>query len=167
MKKVIILFNTAMILLILYGCAAVKIYSDNDLKNKTGLKFYSAKPYILEELKSEKDLTIKTSVIYLPDIANPQYLKVKPGIGSNELKLAFTNGMLQSYGLTTDQDVAGTINSLAALVGKIPDTLLKSGALVNPGQQTSAEQNFNLYEIVITPQRTQLKRVENFDQIKK
>jgi hypothetical protein len=165
MRKLIILFKTAMLLILLYGCSAVRIYSDKDLTNKTGLKFYTVKPYILEELRGEKDLTIKTTVIYLPDMANPQYLKVIPGIGSNELKITFTNGMMQSYGLTTDQDINGTISSLATLTGKIPDLLKQAGVISNSAQQISGDSNFNLYEIVITAQGTQLKRVENSGQL--
>ncbi|MBK7626724.1 MAG: hypothetical protein IPJ16_05915 [Bacteroidales bacterium] len=62
---VIILMGASLV----YGCASVQIYSNNDLKNKTGLKFYSVKPYLLVELKSEKDMTVKTTVVYLPDLA--------------------------------------------------------------------------------------------------
>jgi hypothetical protein len=163
MKKQILFFVIAQMLLVLYGCSSVRIYSDSNQKNKTGLKFYNVKPYILVELKSEKDLTIKTSVIYLPDLANPQFLIVKPGMGSNELKMAFTNGMLNSYGLTTDSKVAETISSLAGLISKIPDVVNKMAIASSGQQQSSNEPVFILYEVLITPEGTKLKRVEGTD----
>ncbi len=41
------------------GCATVKIYSDDGLKNVTGLRFYTLKPYLLVEYLAEKDKTVK------------------------------------------------------------------------------------------------------------
>ena len=37
------------------GCATVKVYSDAGLKNETGLRFYTLKPYLLVEYLAEKD----------------------------------------------------------------------------------------------------------------
>lgn len=161
MKKFIYLVTITLAISLLYGCASVQIYSNNDLKNKTGLKFYSVKPYLLVELKSEKDMTVKTTVIYLPDLANPQYLIVKPGVGSNELKMAFTNGILNSYGLTYDANVAETINSLAGLLSKGSDAVAQFAAPFGQVKVAGGEVNFELYEIVITQEGTRLKRVSS------
>jgi hypothetical protein len=161
LKKPITLLVTVLTFCIIYGCSSVQIYSDSNQKNKTGLKFYNVKPYILVELKSEKDLTVKTSVIYLPDLANPQYLIVKPGMGSNELKMAFTNGMLNSYGLTSDSKVAETITSLAGLISKIPDVVNKMAVAPSGQQQSASQPDFILYEVLISPEGTRLKRVES------
>jgi hypothetical protein len=158
MKRSLNLVIITLTLTLLYGCASVRIYSKSDLKNKTGLKFYSVKPYLLVELKSEKDMTVKTTVIYLPDLANPQYLNVKPGAGSNELKLAFSNGILNSYGLTSESNVAETINSLAALIGKSTDAVRQLEA-PRAGIEAIGEVNFELYEIIITAEGTRLRRV--------
>lgn len=160
MKRSINLVFMALALSLLYGCASVQIYSDDGLKSTTGLKFYTAKPYLLVELKSEKDMTIKTTVIYLPDLTNPQYLRVKPGVGSNELKMAFSNGILNSYGLTNDTKVAETINSLAGLIAKSSDAVKQ---LAVPGifpLQNTGEEIFILYEIIFTPEGTILKEVK-------
>jgi hypothetical protein len=113
MKRSINLLTILLVLSLFYGCASVQIYSENDLKSRTGLKFYTSKPFLLVELKSEKDMSVKTTVIYLPDLANPQYLIVKPGLGSHELKMAFNNGVLNSYGITVSSELPETINSLA------------------------------------------------------
>lgn len=159
MKTPIILIIEILAVFMLYGCASVQIYSDNDLKERTGLKFYTVKPYLLVELKSEKDMTVKTTVIYLPDLAKPQYLRVKPGAGSSELKMAFTNGILNSYGVTSDSKVDETINSLAALLGKSSDLIRQvEGPAALEGRPVG-EVNLILYEIVITPESTKLVRV--------
>jgi len=56
-------------IVLLAGCATVKVYSDAGLKNETGLRFYTLKPYLLVEPMAEKDNTVKTSVVYLPDLS--------------------------------------------------------------------------------------------------
>lgn len=160
MKKAIFLLATSIVFCFLSGCASVQIYSSNNLKNRTGLKFYSVKPYLLVELKSEKDMTVKTSVIYLPDLASPQYLSVKPGMGSNELKMAFSNGVLNSYGLTSSSEIPETINSLAGLVSKSSDAVKQLSALSIPSQSVPGENNFILYEIVFSQEGTVLKRIK-------
>jgi hypothetical protein len=56
------------------GCASVKFYSDPGLRKETGLRYYTLKPYLLVEYQAEKDNTVKTSVVYLPDLENPSIL---------------------------------------------------------------------------------------------
>ncbi|MCX6327568.1 MAG: hypothetical protein NT144_13105 [Bacteroidia bacterium] len=144
---------------LLSGCASVKIYSRSDLTGETGLKFYTVKPYLLVETNAEKDNLVKTTVVYLPDLANPQYLVLKPGIGSNELKLGFTNGSLSSYGVLTESQISETINSLAALASK---WTWAANQLGQPGispKQSSSDTNFKLFEIIIGAGETVLKEV--------
>lgn len=156
MKNIVILLAVAFIL---NACSSVQVYSDGELKNKTGLKYYTVKPYLLVELKSEKDNTIKTTIVYLPDMANPQFLRITPGIGSNELKMTFTNGSLSSYGLASGSEIPETINSLAALISKSSDAVKQFAGEI-PVKQIPSEEPFLLYEIVITKERTVLKKVE-------
>ena len=66
--------------ILMSGCATVKVYSDAGLKNETGLRFYTLKPYLLVEYLAEKDKTVKTSVVYLPDLSDPQFMVLKPGV---------------------------------------------------------------------------------------
>ena len=159
MKKVFPLIILAILACFISGCASVRIYSGSDLTKKTGLRFYTVKPYLLVELKSEKDNTVKTSVVYLPDLASPQYIVFKPGIGSNELKLAFTNGSLNSYGLMTESQIPETINALAGLVSKSSGVVGQLAQQANRIEQVSTEVNFKLYEIVIGAEGTELKEV--------
>lgn len=160
MRKFIFSGISSLLICYLCGCASVKIYSNPELTTETGLKFYSVKPYLLVEMNPEKENVNKTSVIYLPDLQNPQYLVLKPGFGSNELKLSFTNGALSSYGVLSESQVTETINALATLASKsgyAVNAFTKSesgtmGQAVNPG--------FRLYEIIIGQSGTTLKEVK-------
>jgi hypothetical protein len=156
MKKIILLLFA---LTVLYSCSSVQIYSDGELKNKTGLKYYPVKPYLLVELKSEKDNTIKTTIVYLPDMANPQFLRITPGIGSNELKMTFTNGSLASYGLASESHIPETINSMASLISKSSDAFKQFAGPESTLKQEPGEVNFILYEIIITREGTMLREV--------
>jgi hypothetical protein len=159
MQRAICLILGTLSLCFLSGCASVNFYTGSDLTGKTGLKYYNVKPYLLVEPNATKDNSIKTSVVYLPDLANPGYLAIKPGFGSSELKVALTNGSLSSVGLLNESKIPESINSLAAL-------LSKSGYAVNqfsqPGGVTipsSEAPDFRLYEIIIGAGGTSLKEV--------
>ena len=154
MKKLAFLI---VVVVICGGCASVEFYEDADLSVKTGLKICPAKPFILVEYNATKDNSLKTSVIWLPDLSGPQYLRVKPGIGSSELKLAFSNGILTSYGITTESQIPETINSLASLIAKGSDAI--EGFKFVPSQTTDSTAAFELYEIIIDKERTSLRKV--------
>jgi hypothetical protein len=140
------------------SCATVKFYSDESLKNETGLRVYSPKPYLLVEYDGTKTVNLKTSVIYLPDMEHPQYIRIRPGIGSANVKLELSNGVLQAYGLTTDTKIPETL-------GKVTDLLTKSTSAIGdvirgktepgPGQPA-----FELYEIIISGGQTRLVRIQ-------
>ena len=49
MKKLIVFAAIIVASILLSGCATVKVYSDAGLKNETGLRFYTLKPYLLVE----------------------------------------------------------------------------------------------------------------------
>lgn len=140
------------------NCASVKIYTDEGLKNETGLRIYSPKPYLMVEYQTSKAESVKTSIIYLPDLANPQYVKIKPGIGSSALKLDLNNGILTSYGLTTDTKIPETL-------GKITELLTKSASSVadltrNKIEGEPDQPAYELFEIVIANGQTKLVRVK-------
>ncbi len=158
--KTIFLLIGALVIYSFSGCASVQIYSENNLKSRTGLRFYNSKPFLLVELKSAKDMTVKTSVIYLPDLANPQYIKVKPGLGANELKMAFSNGVLSSYGITASSEIPEIITSLASLISKGSDAAKQISTLSVPSLPKQAEESFILYEIVFATEGTILKKIK-------
>ena len=118
MKKLTVFAAILVAFMLMTGCATVKIYSDAGLKNETGLRFYTLKPYLLVEYLAEKDKTVKTSVVYLPDLSDPQFMVLKPGVGSSELKMAFKNSALESYGVATDSQLPESMEAFAAMLSK-------------------------------------------------
>lgn len=148
------------------GCASVQFYSDSGLTQKTGLKVCPAKPYLLVEYNPGKDKTPKTTLLWLPDMANPQYVKLTSGFGSNEMKLAFKNGCLDTYGITTDTKIPESINALAYLMSKTADVAANFAAPPVPAQEEDSVASFELYEIFIEKERPVLRRVVLSDVIK-
>lgn len=96
---------------ILCGCAGVRLYKDEAFTKRTGLKFYYPKPYLLVEKNGAKDVPLKTTLLFLPDLPNPVYAKVTKGLGSNAFSIALTNGALSAYGVTTDSKIPETITA--------------------------------------------------------
>jgi hypothetical protein len=159
MKKSIFGMLISLQIILLGSCATVKFYSDPDMNNETGLKVYNAKPYLLVAPNSEKDNTNKTTVIWLPDYANPQYVTVTSGFGSSKLELGFTNGSLSSVGTANEGAVPDIIDALASLVSK---SAYAATNLTAPpvGQEQLPEVPFELYEIVIGKEGTVLKKID-------
>ena len=160
MKRLKLIAALVLTAVLFAGCATVKVYSDAELTNETGLRFYTLKPYLLVEYAADKDNKVKTSVVYLPDISAPQYIKLKGGIGASELKMTFGNSALESYGVVTDSQIPESMAAFADILSKSayaaqnftgvrPDT--------TPGQVPQPP--FRLFEILITPAGTQLKEV--------
>ena len=165
MKKLTVFAAILVALMLMSGCATVKIYSDEGLRNETGLRFYTLKPYLLVEYLAEKDNTVKTTVLFLPDMASPQYMMLKPGVGSSELKMAFKNSALESYGVATDSQLPESMEAFAAMLSKSayaaqafegapPYTSPAEGeSLPDPGA------SFRLFEIITGPSGSTLREV--------
>src|SRR6185295_9501305 len=94
-------FSTFLVLLAA-GCAGVKFYETADLKHETGVKVYTAKPYLLVTHTGNKDSPEKVEIIQLPDQANPYYAKYRAGWGTHEFSLKLQNGILTEYNQKTD-----------------------------------------------------------------
>jgi hypothetical protein len=160
MKKLIFLAVLSVTGIILPGCATVRVYSDEGLKNETGLRFYTLKPYLLVEYMANKDNTVSTSVIYLPDLYAPQYLVVKAGLGSGELKATFRNSSLESYGVVTDSQLPESMAAFADILSKSAYAAQTFSQSRSPVTATDSETPaFRLFEIIITPSGTVLKEV--------
>jgi len=159
MRKLFPYCSIVLLLLLLSSCASVRFYSGSDLKKESGLRFYTVKPYLLVELQSTKDNTVKTTVVYLPDLSNPQFITLKSGVGSNEIKMAFTNSTLNSYGSVSESQIPETINAIASLITKSADAATSFTGPPNiPGQPSSTD-IFRLYEIVFGEEGTELREV--------
>ena len=145
-------------LILITSCATVKFYNDESLKNETGLRVYTPKPFLLVEYRHTQTESVRTTIVYLPDLTKPQYIRQRPGIGSNALKLEITNGFLTSYGLTTDTKMPETLGKITDLLTRSTATIAdvtRNKTVVGPDQPV-----FELYEIVIIDGQTTLLRVK-------
>lgn len=107
----------------LASCAGVTIYDDSTLTSKTGVRYYTSKPYILLTRTGKKDDPLQISVIYLPDTTKPQYATFKSGFGSAELSIKISNGSLSEFGGKGDSKGPETITALAGGFKTILDAL--------------------------------------------
>ena len=121
---------------------------------------YTLKPYLLVEYYAEKDNTVKTTIVYLPDLSDPQFMVLKPGIGSSELKMSFNNSALESYGVVTDSQLPESMEAFAAILSK---SAYATQAFTGPAPQGTINQEqgtpFRLFEILPTSSGTVLKEV--------
>ena len=99
MKSLIYL---VVIVVIFNSCATVKFYEDSELQNESGIEFFAPKPYLLVERNAIKDVAIKSTIIYLPDLNRPKYAKLRSGFGSSDLQLSLSNGMMTAQQDKTD-----------------------------------------------------------------
>lgn len=101
----------------LAGCGHIGFYDNPDLSGgETGVKFYTPKPYLLVTRTQVKESPIKAELVYLPDLSKPVYAKAVAGMGSSDLSMTFSNGMLTTFGQKTDPKVAETATGLGGLV---------------------------------------------------
>jgi hypothetical protein len=156
MNKRILLFVIFPAALLFSACASVSFYSDSGLKTKTGIRVYTARPYILCDQSSGKD---KISVIWLPDLLNPRYLVIKHGFGSNEIKLAIENGSLSSLGITTDTGMPDILNSLASVVSKTASAAEMLGTSPLSSVTETNEVPFELYELSVQNDSVTLRKI--------
>jgi hypothetical protein len=156
MNKRFLLFVIVPAAFLFSACASVSFYSDSGLKHKTGIRVYTARPYILCDQSSGKD---KVSVIWLPDLLNPRYLAIKQGFGSNELKIAIENGSLSSFGITTDSGIPDMLNSLASVVSKTASAVEMLGVPPLSSVTETAEVPFDLYELSVRNDSVTLRKI--------
>lgn len=137
------------------GCAGVKIYSDAALQNKTAIQFHYAKPFLLVEHNANKDGTTKNSIVYLPDLTETFYAKSINGFGSSDLKLAFENGSIASYGTSSDNKILLSTGSISGLISD----LSKLSNPIADKKLDSSEPGFELYAIEINEGKMVLKKL--------
>jgi len=99
------------------GCAEVSIYSTPDLGGpRTGIPFYSPKPYLLVARTGAKDKPVDVSVIYLPDLSKPLYVRLNPGLwGSSDLSVTFSNGIMTTVGHKSDVKLPELLTAVGGL----------------------------------------------------
>jgi hypothetical protein len=168
MKAIIFFLGS---LFLLSSCSSVKFYSDSTLKTETGIKMYSAKPYLLvdhtksvSKTTSSDTLLTEIRIIYLPDLRHPIYVKQTPGIGTSDLKLTLSNGVLTTYGLTTDTKIPDIITASTGLISGLAaaeKNVEKAKEQNNEPPEKIAKSYFELYEFIVDKDNTiKLQRVE-------
>jgi len=160
MKKSIFAAIAGLIILVLAGCAPVKFYSNPGLTENSGLKYYTVKPYLQVEKDPANNSVVKATVIYLPDLANPQYLVIKDGLGSRKVDLKLIDGSINTLGVATDPKIAETIDALAALISKTTIAITDLSALKGIPPTAAAATITELYEVFMGTDGTTVKKVE-------
>jgi len=98
--------------IILSSCAGINVYSDGSLKHKTAIKVHLPKPFLLVERSPAKDVDIKATIVYLPDLSESLYIKAKNGIGTSNLTLNLEKGYLSQYGAVIDSKTPEIITAV-------------------------------------------------------
>jgi hypothetical protein len=154
--KALILFS----FLGLSACSPVQFYSDSNLTHKSGLKYYTVKPYIIVERELSNGNIVKASTIYIPDLENPQYVVLKDGLGSKKLDIKLSDGAVTSLGLTTEPLIAESVEALSALISKsasaIDDLSMLKGNYPGAAASTITE----LYEVLMIEGKTSVRKIE-------
>ena len=159
MKTRILTLIFCVSLLALNNCSPVKIYSNPELTKKAGLKFYTVKPFLKVERDNESGSIVKADVLYLPDLANPQYMAIKNGPGSRKVDVKFTDGCISTFGFTSDTKIDDYVNALSALLSKGTYAVTNLDALKVPPGTKAMPNMVELYEIVMGRDSTFLREV--------
>jgi hypothetical protein len=159
MKNTMFAVLVSTFLLVSTGCASVQFYSNKALTEKTGLKYYTVKPYLHVERDSETNRIVKATVIYLPDLANPQYMRIRDGVNSKKVNLKFSNGSIDTFGYSSTGKVGESVDALAAMITKGTDALTELNTLKSLQSVKASSSTVELYEIVFGADKTTLKEV--------
>jgi hypothetical protein len=159
MKTSILAAAVSFSILLFIGCAPVRIYSNKGLTEKTGLKYYTVKPFLHVERDAETNRIVKATVIYLPDLANPQYMVIRDGLNSRKINLKFTDGSINTFGYSSTGKVSESVDALASVITKSTDALTDLKTLSGLQSVKSASNNVELYEIIFEADKTTLREV--------
>jgi hypothetical protein len=160
MKNVFLKLVSAIIILAFTGCSNVKFYSDSELTRKSGLKYYTVKPYLQVERETVNNSIVKATIFYLPDLENPQYIAMKDGIGSKKFDLKLTDGSVTTFSLDSDPKIAESFAALTTLVSKTATAISDLATLkVLPGAAAPTTIT-ELYDIIISNGQTSFKKIE-------
>jgi hypothetical protein len=159
MKKSMLAVFISTFVFTFIGCAPVQIYSNKALTEKSGLKYYTVKPFLHVERDPETNRIVKATVIYLPDLANPQYMVIRDGLNSRKVNLKFTNGSLDNFGYTSTGKVSESVDALASMITKSTDALTDLNALKSLQGVKASSNAVELYEVIFGADKTTLREV--------
>ena len=158
MKRLILM--TIICIAFFSGCTPVKFYSDSGLSESTGLKYYTVKPYLQVEKDAVSNNVNKTTVLYMPDLENPQFLAVRDGLGSGKADLKLAEGSISTFSLTTESEISKSVEALATLISKGSASLEDLSKLKGPFPGASSSIITELYEVLMIDGVTTLKKIE-------
>ena len=140
--------------------AVLLLNSNAALTQKSGLKYYTVKPYLLVERDPATSNVLKASVVYMPDLENPQYMVVKDGLGSRKVDLKLTEGSINIISLATDPKIAESIEALATLAAKSTAALADLSALKGVYPTAPSSTVTELYEVIMANGTTSVKKID-------
>lgn len=156
-----ILLISVITILIMNGCAPVKFYSNNGLTDRTGLRYYTVKPFLHVEKEAETNRIVKATVVYLPDLSHPQYMVMRDGLNSRKVNLKFTaNGTINTFGYASVSKVDSSLEALASLLTKSTDVATELSEIKSAVPVKAQSNTVELYEIVFGSEKTVLRKVE-------
>jgi len=159
MKTFLCTAIVSLYIILFTACAPVQIYSNKNLTEKTGLKYYTVKPFLHVERDPETNRIVKATVIYLPDLANPQYMLIRDGLNSKKINLKFTDGSINTFGYSSTGKIGESVDALAAIISKGTDALTDLSTLKTLQAAKASSNTVELYEIVIGADKTTLREV--------
>ena len=148
------------IILAVSGCSSVQFYSDYQLTKKSGLKYYTSKPFLLIERDASNLSIVKATIVYLPDLENPQYIAMKNGMGSKKLDVKLSEGSITTLGLDSDSKIEESIAALASLVSKTATAVTDLSTLKGIPGAAAPTTITELYDIIMSNGITYVKKVE-------
>jgi len=159
MKNTILAVLVSIFIYAFIGCAPVQFYSNKSLSEKTGLKYYTVKPFLHVERDPETKQVVKSTIIYLPDLANPQYMVMRDGLNSRKINLKFKDGYITDFGYSSTGKVSESIDALAGMISKSTDALTEINALKGIQAVKASANIVELYEIIFGTDKTTLREV--------
>lgn len=157
MKNPLLISGT--LILFLTGCSTVQFYSNSELTQKSGLKYYTVKPYLQVERDVINNSIVKATILYLPDLEHPQYISMKDGLGSKKLDVKLSDGSINTFGLDSDPAIPETIAALTSLISKTATSVSDLSTL--KGMPSAAPATITeLYDIIMTGGVTSVKKIE-------
>lgn len=135
-----------------FGCSSIEFYEDKNCENEIGLEYYPAKPFLLIENNPAKDVSVKATIVYLPDKSKPKYIQISSGFGSLDTKFAFEHGILTSLGYTADSKIPETITAITgALTGAATAATGIAGLISGePVEQAASETDMINADSIVT-----------------
>jgi hypothetical protein len=160
MKYAILKTAICLALTALTGCSPVKFYSNSGLTESSGLKYYTVNPYLTVEKEAVSNNVVKVSVVYMPDLENPQFIVLKDGPGARKVDLKLTDGSISTLGLSTDPKISESIEALSGLLSKSVSAIGELSNLKGLPPSAGASIVTELYEVKMSNGFTSLKKIE-------